>query len=289
MSKVQSFADGDLYRFALDGLRRHRNVEWVAQKLIDKHSIPRSARVNTTKQARQIRYCLDQALEYLRAAEAVSLATRPVLLYYSALSLATAEILYKQTGDSSLDRARAEHRHHGLLFRVTGKTDGPLAESASSLSAIPMLDGNKRRGTFELWHRSARHLPIVGKRITIYTTTQALSYTSNLTNSDIRLPLLPGSGITLLEVLQAYPGMRQHLPWLDVGPRLCRGEITITIYQSQPDIVDMGWIIHPSDQDVFEELLNTVRIVPEEVNKIEAEANGNALSLSVRPERSCAV
>ena len=163
ITNLSTLPDDDLARAAWDGLRRHRNVEWVSQKLIERHSIPRAQHGNARKQAQQIRYCLDQAFEYFRAAQSVSLATKPVLMYYATLSLATAEILYKQTGESSLDRARAEHRHHGLIFRVVEQPQGLLTECAQALRAFPLVDHGLRKGTFELWHRSARHLPIVGR------------------------------------------------------------------------------------------------------------------------------
>ena len=98
ITKVNLLPGDDLSRSAWDGLRQHRNTEWVARKLIQKHGLSKAQIKNAHKQAAQIRYCLDQAFEYYRAAEAVALATKATLLYYSALALATAEILYKQTG-----------------------------------------------------------------------------------------------------------------------------------------------------------------------------------------------
>lgn len=52
------------------------------------HSVPKDQRPNVLKQATKIRYCLLQAKEYRDAAEGASLATKPLLLYYSVMSLA---------------------------------------------------------------------------------------------------------------------------------------------------------------------------------------------------------
>jgi hypothetical protein len=108
---------GDISRFAWAGLARFQNVAFVTEQICRTHDLGRSKGQNIRKQAHQIRYCLIQAKEYFDAANSVTLATKPNLLYYSTMSLALAEILFKQTGESSLDRARSDHRHHGLTLR----------------------------------------------------------------------------------------------------------------------------------------------------------------------------
>jgi hypothetical protein len=68
------------------------------------------------------------------------------------MSLAIAEVLFKQTGASSLDAARAQHRHHGLELRVSDTPqDVDLKAASSSLLAKPLIRRNGERfGTFEL-------------------------------------------------------------------------------------------------------------------------------------------
>jgi hypothetical protein len=155
-------------RVAWASLQKHMNVTSVTDSLVRLHHLPPSQRKNAQKQAKQLRYCLIQAREYANAARAVSLATKPTLHYYSAMSLALAEILLKQSGESSLDRAREHHRHHGLLF--SDSRSGVISEdfrtAASGLVAKPMITVQidpRRLGTFELWHRSAREYPYVGE------------------------------------------------------------------------------------------------------------------------------
>jgi len=116
------------------------------------HSVPTKHRENVRKQAAQIRYCLIQAREYFAAAATVTLATKPNLLYYGTMSLALAEILFKQTGDSSLDKARAENRHHGLTMTMGGFPKTPsLYEAARQLRANPVSINGKRQGRSQHW------------------------------------------------------------------------------------------------------------------------------------------
>ena len=118
ITEVSLIAGADTARYCWASLRRFQNVAFVEETLVDLHSLPRKHRKNVVKQAQQIRYCLHQAKEYHDAASAVGLATKPLLLYYSIMSLALAEILLKQSGDSSLDKARGEHKHHGLSCQL---------------------------------------------------------------------------------------------------------------------------------------------------------------------------
>lgn len=71
---------------------------------------------NIRKQAIQIGFCIKQAEEYFYSSKNVSLATRPLLLYYGATSLSKALTLLKLDGDYSIDRLRDgdKHNHHGL-------------------------------------------------------------------------------------------------------------------------------------------------------------------------------
>ena len=149
----------DLPYFAWSGLRAFQNVSNVENAIFELHNVSPKHKNNVTKQARQIRHCLIQAHEYYKAAQKVTLATKPNLLYYSAMSLALAELLLKQTGDASLDRAREQHRHHGLTLSVSETKIDNLADQAATLVAKPVIINGERIGTFEQWHKSARETP----------------------------------------------------------------------------------------------------------------------------------
>lgn len=139
ITNCSSIPSGTPSHFAWAGLRRYLNVAYVEELICQLNGLNASQRANVRKQATQIRYCLLQAQEYFDAAGAVSLATKPNLYYYSIMSLALAEILFKQTGLSSLDKAREQHKHHGLELHVRDLPKGTknLAATASALSANP--------------------------------------------------------------------------------------------------------------------------------------------------------
>jgi hypothetical protein len=65
------------------------------------------------------------------------MATRPALLYYCAMSLALAEVLLKQSGESRLEKLRERHNGHGLVMSLTGslRVTDTLRSAASSLVA----------------------------------------------------------------------------------------------------------------------------------------------------------
>ena len=137
-------------RVAWAGLRRFQNVDLVLQDIITLHALKPKWRRDAKKQATQLRYCLIQAREYFAAAQSVSLATKPNLLYYGTMSLALAEILLKQDGLSSLDKAREQHNHHGLSIDVCqGRVEPDLTSAAGQLVAVPMEIKGERKGTFE--------------------------------------------------------------------------------------------------------------------------------------------
>ncbi|MBI4402392.1 MAG: hypothetical protein HY581_12270 [Nitrospirae bacterium] len=123
---------------------------------------------NAKKQARQIRYCIEQAEEYFQAATDVSVATQPLLLYYGMASLAWALILFKKTGDYALDRQKPGHQDHGLTRPILNYGDRNL-DLRKVLEAIhttvpPLITGhqnvNELRGTFGLLFAVAQHEPV---------------------------------------------------------------------------------------------------------------------------------
>jgi hypothetical protein len=163
INQARSVSTGNPASFAWAGLRGFQNVELVTKRIVELHKVPKKFHGDARKQAQQLRYCLIQAREYFNAAAAVSSATKPNLLYYGTMSLALAEILFKQSGDSSLDKAREENRHHGLTMTIGYISKGAdLRAAGNAIRARPIDVSGVRRGTFELWHRSSREHPISG-------------------------------------------------------------------------------------------------------------------------------
>lgn len=236
--------------------------------MIEIHCIEEKHHKNTKKQAEQIKFFLSQAKEYFDASRVVTLVTRPVLLYYSAMCLATAEVLFKQSGESSLDRARENHRHHGLVF-INDRAKplgGPFTCVASSMRSKPAIrttpgaiESQGRFGTFELWHRTAREAPMVAD-ITSRINQESVSFYGSVAyGSDMRLPLLPEEGITLLEAMQNIPSMSRLLQQLGSSSKLIRSHVKRFINAST---LTESITIHPGDKNLVEEFWNNIKVNP---------------------------
>lgn len=179
---------------------------------------------NCKKQAQQIRYCLRQAEEYFSASDAVSLATQPLLQYYGTMSLAIAEFLLKQDGTVSLDRARGTHGHHGLEFSFPSQSvKAGSPERMDGMIALPHVGSFGRRGTFELWHRSANEYPIVGLQTDIFEDYHSKGYGLAATASTERLPLISENGISLRECFSSLPFLFDSLYLCGINPNFARG------------------------------------------------------------------
>jgi hypothetical protein len=138
--QIRTVHGSNRQEFAWASLRKFQNAELIAEELMKLHQLASRWRENARKQAQQLRHCIIQAREYFNAARAVSLATKPNLLYYGMMSLAFSEILFKQSGLSSLDKARQQNKHHGLSMTVGDLTKNTnLATAASNLRATPMV------------------------------------------------------------------------------------------------------------------------------------------------------
>jgi hypothetical protein len=270
----------DLSGYAWASLRRFQDVEYVASEIMRWHGLDNHKR-NVKKQATQIRYCLTQAREYFLAAKSVTLATKPNLLYYGTLSLALAEILFKQSGDSSLDRARQTHRHHGLIFaenlpRATGYSG--LAVSAQGLRAMPLEIDGKRRGTFELWHTSARESPIGGTLSIVHENIGSTTrFEMLMSAAGDRLPPLPSAGITLRDCLASIPTMLNFIPFEGLESNVGRAKIQRTVFRNQ-NRHETTLTFHPSKAS--DHLFNTLRFEPAWIDRTEVKRFPNGFSWS---------
>lgn len=257
ITKTNSVRARDLAGFSWSGLRSFQNASFTLKKLKEYHNLPPVQDRNLKKQAVQIGFCIRQAEEYFVAANSVSVATKPLLLYYGIMSLALAEILLKQNGDSSLDRARGQNAHHGLTLKAiedTNKHDS-LEQSASLLKAAPLVKkGGERFGTFELWHRSSREAPLTG-RVTDFVTDQNTLNGSRMLAIpvDKRLPCLSEGGISLLDCLKSIPDLVNTVSQHDLVPDLARGVMTRQINRQTNQIND-SLIVHPTHDHVLDSL-----------------------------------
>lgn len=279
ITRARRIHASDPAAWAWSALRKFQNVELVSKKIATLHNVDPKWMKNVRKQARQIRHCMIQAREYFAAAQAVSLATKPNLLYYGTMSLALAEILMKQSGESSLDRARAEHRHHGLLMTAGDfPPDADLQTSAGMLRAAPMIVEGRRKGTFQLWHRTSREHPLAGQVETNLVTggkTSTFEVVLGAINEDF--PPIPDQGVTLADALAALPLMVEHVLETGLKPHFVRGRCSRDDWHGDQPRSNVHVTFHPSPQNAA--LFEGLRLHPSAVNRIEASEIGLGLHL----------
>ncbi|MBB5409652.1 hypothetical protein HDG34_003594 [Paraburkholderia sp. HC6.4b] len=279
-----TYSSSDVAKYAWTRLAHYQNIDAVTRHIMTLHALPERHRANAKRQATQIRQCLMQAREYFEAAQVVSLATRPVLLYYSIMSLALCEILFKQTADSRLEKLREEHGCHGLSLTLTSQTTpaDTLEASAAALIAKPQLAPNgSGRGTFEVWRRSSRELPLSGQL------TQSLSGTRATTSGhavlavgvDQEPPRFPNGGRSLLSVLQSLPQMVDVVYRYDLLPELVRAKCTAT-----SDITQINRTtevtVHPGPQHLIDAFANQISLPSSEAPRINAQELPSGLIFS---------
>ncbi len=277
-------ADSKIDSFAWAGMRQFHNVSFTSEKHSKLLKVPVTNK-NVQKQATQIRDCLIQAKEYYDAASNVTLATKPVLLYYCSMALAIAEILMKGSGDVSLDRARAEHNHHGLNFRLTYSKSNieNLELSASGLRAVPsvkLVDGHQRRfGTFELWHRGAREYPVPG--YVKYEMKDAFLTRTNfhpiLTSTDERLPKIEDGGVSFLDCIKHLPEMAPALQRFNLTPDFVRACCSLQVSELR-NINRMSIMIQPFSNAARDKFIEGIKVSPRDVplyNYLEFDSGGH--------------
>ena len=270
ITDIEEVSSHDALKATWDSITAFQNVTHTAACIRTLHRIPNGHSKNIEKQASQIRFCLIQADEYFRAARSVTMATRPLLIYYGILSLALSEILIKQDGMSSLDAARGQHAHHGLDLRIAANPSlmEDLGASASAIRAVPMVTPKGRVGNFELWHRSAREAPVSGPMASrfVNNTTQEGSGVL-LVAGDERLPLVPERGVSLLDCLRAHPGSAPVLSRSQIDPSYARARGDCAWTES-----DLRWVyrinFQPGPKAPIEACYDLISLHPEAVNRL---------------------
>ncbi len=269
-------------RFAWSGLRAYHNVDWVAEQITTREAVPSTYSKDVKKQAEQIRYCLIQANEYHDAAKATTYAIRPLLLYYSAMSFALAEILWKQDGRSSLDMARASHSHHGLELVVRGDPKRGALSNAELLVAKPHANKTGRMGTFELWHRTSRIGPLYGRTERFVPSGGSVRTVRPLLSPlDQRPQLVPTTGISLLDCLQLAPALIDLLHDFEGLSRLVRGRVAERVIETSAaeSRRTMTLTVHPGIPDNINRIRATIDFLLDEgsVNLDQRVVEGAAL------------
>ena len=283
ITECSTFRTTDVGKYAWGRLAHFQNIEAVTGQITDLHQLPQQQRSNARKQATQLRQCLMQAREYYDAARSVSLATRPVLLYYAVMSLALAEVLMKQSADSRLEKLREFHGCHGLQLSLANAVAPPdsLDLAATALRAKPQTapDGSPR-GTFEVWRRSSRELPIVGRysqthegNITTTSRVQAL-----MAGSDVEPEAYPKSGLSLLDALLGLPQMVEILAAYGVRPKLVRATCTALSGGDNPE-PSITIIVHPALPSTMNDFMELVSFAPRGLERVNVTEYPNGIML----------
>jgi hypothetical protein len=284
IKKYQIIPDATNIRdYGWSGLRRYQNISFTTSEIIKHQQVPANQHPNVNKQSSQIRDCLIQAEEYFNSAKHVSLATKPLLLYYGIMSLALADILIKQDGNSSLDRARRHHAHHGLQFINRGNPNKSnlFSESGTILACKPAVrEKGNRYGTFELWHSSSRELPICGRDNLIFSNlTSRSSVSMQLDVHDVRPPLIVDDGIDLLTIFKAIPSLAIYLGSLNIASSKVRGKFTRTFNEN-----NVSWtnslIIHPASNDVLDRVYEKILFSANAVNILDVRQMNSGLVIN---------
>jgi hypothetical protein len=168
---------------------------------------------------------------------------------------ALAELLMKQSGDSSLDKAREQHRHHGLTANIQIPRGGvtSLDVVASSMSALPVLRDGDGIGTFELWHRTARRHPLAGIMHKPPITSFSVFYVAD----DKRLPRIDANGVTLLECFKSMPGLTGTLGMYRIMSDIVRAKLA-THYRGNENEVRIDF--HPGPVEVWQACMEHISI-----------------------------
>lgn len=219
-------------------LRFFRDIPSVSDKIRSIHGKTKGEfEPDIKKQARQIGYCIRQAEEYFHASSQVGLSTRPLLLYYGAVSLSQALVLLRKDGTYSLDARRKtrKHNHHGLNplkgLIETAHLDAGTENFLSQIQCDCHIENDIPWGQFALFYQSL--VPCAcGIEIEIHDQGKSAFLQSHATqNCADLLPLasIVSKCFTALDLVKCLPDMYFTLKQLRIEPDLCRGSAKASI------------------------------------------------------------
>lgn len=289
INSVKIVRTRDVSHYAWTRIGRFQNIEHTTSVIEKLHSLPVKHRSNARRQAEQIKYCLEQAREYYEAAKAVSLATRPVLLYYSTMSLALAEVLLKQDAGSRLSELRAKHNCHGLQLSMSSDPgiDDSLKQACEKLAAKPQVDSTGMpKGTFEVWRRSAREYPVGGDyKVNHSNGAGQQSYRMFLEPVDLPPPVLKPSGLSLFSCLVELPYMDEVLSSLGFPIQMVRASMMAAMHESSDDNDVLTVIIHPNaDPMLIDKFGSLILVDPSAVNTLHITELPSGYIIKMPPE-----
>lgn len=286
ITEITKVNTGNISDYAWNRITQFHNSDFTTSLIARLHQLDKKQHPNARKQAEQIKCCLIQAREYFQSARAVSLATKPVLLYYCVMSLALAEALLKQSGESRLGRLRAEHNCHGLTL---GLTADPTPTDTFSAAALKMVATTQRKdalhakGTFEIWRRSAREYPIAGSSLTTVAGGQLTKFEMLMVPEDKAPPDLGGKPISLYTCIVNLPYMADVLRRWGTQLQMVRSTISREI-DSISGNTFLSIIVHPNSPDLIDKFGSLFRAQASLINSIDISelASGYALRVDAK-------
>lgn len=262
-------------RFFLDGPA-------TAQVIRRVHDIPADTQTqNVRKQAQQIGFCIRQAEQYFMASTQVGLPTRPVLLYYGALSLSQALILLKKDGTFSLDARRraSRHNHHGLELRRGLAEDAARVRTPegflTKIECSCHSHNNQHWGHFPLFYRSlVPSATMIHAQVSTAGKTSFLERDFPMNCADL-LPLdsIAKRDLNASVLFKGLPDLYFSLAEMGIRSSLCRGSVKRqTRYLVSPRPLNAGngdpmpglAQNTPSDQVQFQDSFFVDGITPEQ-------------------------
>lgn len=271
ISSVNRIDELDVEGYSWRRLAQFLNTDYTAKLISNLHQLDKKHASNAKKQAEQIKYCLVQAKEYYEASKNVTLATKPVMLYYCLMSLALAEILLKQNADSRLAALRAHHNCHGLTFSLAAEVgdNDPLSVALEKMFAKPQVNASgQARGTFEVWRRSAREYPTAGYRTELHGAAATKRFSVLFFPEDKPPPSLPNVGVNLSQCLTNLPYMADALARWGMKLRMIRTTVSSEVERlSKGETLSI--IVHPTSDELFDTFGSLCRLDPSLVNQLD--------------------
>ena len=190
--------------------------------------------------------------------------------YYGVMSMALAESLLKQTADTRLSVLRQEHNCHGLSMVLPSlpKISDSANEVMQKLRALPQVGKDaKPKGTFEVWRRSARELPVGGEAKEVHGASFSSGFRALLIGDDAPFAALGKSGMSLGSCLENLPYMEDTLNrW---GSRLSMIRATLAREHNQTNgNINYTFIVHPSHPDLVDQFNSQIVCSADFVNDL---------------------
>jgi len=216
-------------------LRYFLDINYTSNKISRLHNTEkdRTSKNDIKKQAQQIGYCIRQAEEYFQASSNVSLVTRPLLLYYGAVSLSEALILLKNDGNYSIDKQRNSnmYKKHGLDKKFESTILDPNTDAFfQSISCkVSLNERDKPVGHFANFYQSLEpeffQVPVTQ----LYSNKTAhISYIMPMPSSEyIPLELIKKVKFNTSSLMKNLPDMYSALSEFGIKPNLCKGSVKV--------------------------------------------------------------